>query len=270
MPDDAGRRRGVARWAWEKSRLLLLSGGSRENWAPGRSAPCTTSGVSRMKGRRQWGASACVAPFALAPVSCKVRKRSWNASHSASSRRPGRVNSAISRPPAPCDVSDSMRVASGLPPRVGEPGEVPCSRRTSRSSPSSGTSSPSDEGSVSPIAGRGARVHLATACAPNRDSTGSRFIQKCKTRSSHEGGNLTRHVEGKSSALSRGSGIGERAVISRVASGDVPNRRRTIDEPLHGRIRAAACGPRRSRADPRARFRGTPHSRDPLSRRHDA
>lgn len=243
---------------------------ARELWAPGRRAPCTTSGVSRMKGRRQWGASACVAPFALAPVSCKVRKRSWNASHSASSRRPGRVNSPISRLPAPCDVSDSTRAASGLPPRVGEPGEGPCSRRTSRSSPSSGISSPSDDGSVSPIAGRGARVHLATACAPNRDSTGARFIQKCKTRS-HEGGNLTRHVEEKSSAImSRGSGIGERAVISRVASGDVPNRRRTIDEPLHGRIRAAACGPRRSRADPRARFRGTTHSRDPLSRRHDA
>ena len=225
-----------------------------------------------MKGRRQWGASACVAPFALAPVSCKVRKRSWNASHSASSRRPGRVNSPISRPPAPCDVSDSTRAASGLPPRVGEPGEGPCSRRTSRSSPSSGISSPSDDGSVSPIAGRGARVHLATACAPNRDSTGARFIQMKSAKRDHhtKARNLTRHVEGKSSALSRGSGIGERAVISRVASGDVPNRRRTIDEPLHGRIRAAACGPRRSRADPRARFRGTPHSRDPLSRRHDA
>lgn len=182
MPDDAGRRRGVARWAWEKTRLLLLSGGSRENWAPGRRAPCTTSGVSRMKGRRQWGASACVAPFALAPVSCKVRKRSWNASHSASSRRPGRVNSPISRLPAPCDVSDSTRAASGLPPRVGEPGEGPCSRRTSRSSPSRGTSSPSDDGSVSPIAGRGARVHLATACAPNRDSTGARFIQTAKVQ----------------------------------------------------------------------------------------
>ena len=176
MPDEGGGSRGGR----GKNAVVAFVGWlARELWAPGRRAPCTTSGVSRMKGRRQWGASACVAPFALAPVSCKVRKRSWNASHSASSRRPGRVNSPISRLPAPCDVSDSTRAASGLPPRVGEPGEGPCSRRTSRSSPSSGISSPSDDGSVSPIAGRGARVHLATACAPNRDSTGARFIQKC-------------------------------------------------------------------------------------------
>ena len=167
MTPREGGREGCGKKRRCASGRLLLSALGAEGGVPVRASPCTTSGVSRMKGRRQWGASACSAPFALAPVSCKVGKGPGTPP----TAPPPAAPDAQTRPfpdPAAARVTTPFRGLDSL----GDAAPLEGHRRgsvlasTSRSSSSTGTSSPSDARSSSAMSTRGARVGLPPRAAP--------------------------------------------------------------------------------------------------------
>ena len=117
-PSKKKKSDGESHWpSCAKTVPALTTGDFRGTGGPARGprargekdAPFTTSGVMRLNGARQCGASACSTPFALDPVSRSVSSRSWKASQMRLSSAPtkgspGRCPRAGAR--ASCAASD--------------------------------------------------------------------------------------------------------------------------------------------------------------------